>query len=248
MAPPALDEVAAEMDGVFVRAGVARRAAGLHEPSAVSALRPGREGGRVVMIAVAAAAGLIGLGAGAFVVRTPAAAVQPPPAPQPQRPPAVVAQAEPVPIIPAPAPTTADRPQAASEAAPRTAARATSPHKPVVAAPHVRADVAEAQPASCERSTGGVGCRRAVIQADRHLRSVYENAFRRGVPHEVLIDYRDRWANLRERDTDDPARLIQNYGALAYDLGREAADDEQGVERRRGGSGWRALADAILPW
>jgi hypothetical protein len=119
--------------------------------------------------------------------------------------------------------------------------------KPGAPAP-ARAEVAMAQPASCEHNASGPGCRRAVVQADRHLRTVYESAFRRGVPHEVLTDYRDRWANLRERDTDDPARLIQNYGALAYDLGRETADEEQGAERRRSGSGWKALADAILPW
>ena len=81
-----------------------------------------------------------------------------------------------------------------------------------------------------------------------HLRNVYQTAIRRGVPREVLIDYRDRWADLRETDNDDPAHLIQGYGALAYDLGREARDDREGAARRRNPSGLRALANALAPW
>jgi hypothetical protein len=105
-----------------------------------------------------------------------------------------------------------------------------------------------AQPASCERDALGVGCRRAVIQADRHLRAVYESAIRRGVPREVLVDYRDRWADLRDRQTDQPARLIESYGALAYDLGREGSANEQIADRRDGPSAWRALRDTLLPF
>ncbi len=78
-----------------------------------------------------------------------------------------------------------------------------------------------AQPASCERDAGSDDCRTAVIQADSHLRSVYQGAIRRGVSPDVMVEYCNRWADLRERDTDDPTRLIENYGALAYDLGRE---------------------------
>jgi hypothetical protein len=80
-----------------------------------------------------------------------------------------------------------------------------------------------AQPASCERDARGEDCRRAVLQADRHLQDVYQSAVRRGVPQGVLVDYRSRWAVVRDRDSEDPARLIQGYGALAYDLGRENA-------------------------
>jgi hypothetical protein len=105
-----------------------------------------------------------------------------------------------------------------------------------------------AQPASCEKNAAGAGCQRAVVQADRHLRDVYASAIRRGVPRAVLIDYRDRWADLRETDNHDPAHLIEGYGALAYDLGREARDDDEGAARRRNPSGLRALANALMPW
>jgi hypothetical protein len=112
----------------------------------------------------------------------------------------------------------------------------------------VREPMPVAQPASCERDAAGAGCRQAVIQADRHLRAVYESAIRRGVSRTVLVDYRDRWADLRERQTDEPARLIDSYGALAYDLGREGRDNEQLADRRDAPSGLKALRDTLLPW
>jgi hypothetical protein len=80
-----------------------------------------------------------------------------------------------------------------------------------------------AQPASCERDARSDDCRRAVKQADLHLQDVYQSAVRRGVPQEALVGYRSRWAAVRDRDSGDPARLIEGYGALAYDLGRENA-------------------------
>jgi hypothetical protein len=78
-----------------------------------------------------------------------------------------------------------------------------------------------AQPASCQRDARGEDCRNAVIQADQHLRDVYDQAARRGVSQDVLVDYRRRWAGLRDQKSDDPARLIEGYGAMAYELGRE---------------------------
>ena len=107
---------------------------------------------------------------------------------------------------------------------------------------------AMAQPASCEHDSVGPGCRRAMVQADRHLRDVYQSAIRRWVPRAVLVDYRDRWTDLRDSESDNPARLIQGYGALAYDLGREARDEGEGAHRRRAPGGLKALADALLPW
>jgi hypothetical protein len=105
-----------------------------------------------------------------------------------------------------------------------------------------------ARPASCEQDADGEACRRAVINADRHLRAVYQSAYERGVSRRVLVDYRDRWADLRERNNEDPVRLIESYGGLAYDLGRETAEDQDGAPRPRSRSGLRGLADLLLPW
>jgi hypothetical protein len=118
------------------------------------------------------------------------------------------------------------------------------------ARPPIRLSVPTAQPASCEQDAEGDACRRAVIEADRHLRSVYESAIRRGVARGVLVDYRDRWADLRDRHTENPTRLIESYGALAYDLGRETPgpDDQDDSPRPKNRSGLRALADLLLPW
>ncbi len=266
---PVLSEVAAEMSEIFDRAGVRPPAPGLRRAAAVSVLRPDRGNGQTMTLLIAAVAGLVGLAAGAFVIRTPAtpsrpevaAAVQPKPQPQ-VKPPIALAEA-------APEPTPAEAAPVRKHAAPKTsfapakaAARWHAPTrsrfadarlaqvgaasaKPPI---RLREPMPMAQPVSCEQDAGGDGCRRAVIQADRHLRAVYESAIRRGVSRATLVDYRDRWTDLRERDTDDPSRLIESYGALAYDLGREAADGQDDAPRPRGRSGLNALADLLLPW
>jgi hypothetical protein len=278
---PALAEVAAEMSEIFARAGVSPPAPGVRRPAAVAALRPSRGGGPSAILLTAAAAGLVGLGAGAFVIRTPGppapagakVAVQSHPAqrqpqiqtqpqakpqPQPQAPPPI-ALAE---AVPPPAAETEPAPKAsaATKASTVRAARARARFRlklarldgprPAQARPPIRLGVPApvAQPASCEQDAGGEDCRRAVVQADRHLRAVYENAIARGVSRRVLVDYRDRWADLRERNNEDPARLIESYGALAYDLRRETADDQDDAPRPRSRSGLRALADLLLPW
>ena len=261
---PVLAEVAAEMCEIFIRAGVGPPAPGLRRPAAVSALRPDRGNGSTATLLVAAAAGLVGLGAGAFVIRTPA----PPPrtearaADQPQVKPntesrVALAEAAPAPVAAEAAPVQT-RPAVGTSAAP---AKAVARPRPLSRSrlAHIRAAQAKppirlrepmpmAQPASCEQNAVGADCRHAVIQADRHLRSVYETAIRRGVPRGTLVDYRDRWADLRDRNTDEPSRLIESYGALAYDLGRETADDQDVAPRPRGRSGLKALADLLLPW
>ena len=245
---PVLSEVAAEMSAIFVRAGLGESVANLRPPPAVSALRPGQRGGTAAMLLVGAAAGLVGLGAGAFMIHAPSPAtpahaavqVSPPQA----APPIALAEASPAPAIVEPPP--AAKPARAS---PLKVPARPPPRAALAEAPPVRRREAEpqAQPASCERNAAGVGCRRAVIQADQHLRAVYESAVRRGVPHAVLVDYRDRWADLRDRDTEDPVQLIESYGALAYDLGRETRSQQADAERRRGPSGWKAVADAFRP-
>ena len=266
---PALAEVAVEMSEIFARAGLGSAAPGLRRPTAVAALRPSRGGNWATTLMVAATAGLVGLGAGALVLRGPstptpvearvAPQVQPPVKPQPATtPPVALAQAAPAPapeVAPAREPTPARSAQAAaarSRAQFRMKLARLGDPAPAQARPPIRLrePTPAAQSASCEQEATGGGCRRAVIQADRHLRAVYESAIRRGVSRSTLVDYRDRWADLRERDTDDPSRLIQSYGSLAYDLGRESAgpDDQDATLRPRSRSGLRALADLLLPW
>jgi hypothetical protein len=247
---PDLQGVPAQMSQIFARAGAPEAAAmtAAHPPR-VSALRPGRTGPRPMTLLAVTFAGLVGLGAGAFIIHGPSPAM---PAPSP------VAEKPPVHAAPQPQAAAVDAgppliiPQAPVETAEATVVHPASlPKTPKVAlvkaAPR-QEPPAVAQPASCEKNAVGTGCRRAVIQADRHLRDVYERAIRRGVPRTVLVDYRDRWANLRGSETDNPAHLIEDYGALAYDLGREAKDDQESAVRRRDPSGLRALADALLPW
>jgi hypothetical protein len=251
---PHLAGIGAEMADIFTRAGATDSPVHRPRPATVSALRLDRTGRSAVTLLAAAAAGVVGLAAGAFIIRTPSA----PPAPAPT--PVVQAAA------PAPSPEpTVRAPLVAADAGPPTLTRAvpgaaTDKPAPAATAETRRSRIAVAkasarhpalamaQPASCEHDAAGPGCRRAVIQADRHLRDIYANAIRRGVPRAVLVDYRDRWVDLRDTETDDPRRLIQSYGALAYELGREARDDEEGAQRRRNPSGLKALADVLLPW
>jgi hypothetical protein len=260
-----LAEVPAEMSEIFALAGLGQAAPGLRLSAAVAALRPSRGGGSTATLLTAAAAGLVGLGAGAFVVHTPGSPV---PAdarlaaqtrPQPQAsttPPIDLIQAAPAPAVdstPANAPSAAKASAGPPKAAMRSRARF---HTKLARLGHAEArpsirlsePMPMAQPASCEQDADGEDCRKAVVQADRHLRAVYQSAFERGVSRRVLVGYRDRWADLRERNTDDPSRLIESYGALAYDLGRENGDDQESEPRPKGRSGLKALADLLLPW
>ncbi|HEY4032090.1 MAG TPA: hypothetical protein VGM25_17215 [Caulobacteraceae bacterium] len=272
------------MTEVFDRAGVSQPAGGLRRPPAVAALRPDRGSGALTTVMIAAAAGLVGLGAGALVIRAPAlaartearVAVQSPVKSQPQRPtpaapPIVLAQAAPAPL----SAKTAEAVPGGRVYADQPSIKVAPAHTPAKLGPgsraRFRAKLARlgdarpasarntirlpeprpvAQPASCEQDSAGDDCRRAVIQADRHLRAVYQSAIERGVGRSTLVDYRDRWADLRDRQTEDPTRLIESYGALAYDLGRETSDsnDQDDAARPRGRSGLRALADLLLPW
>jgi hypothetical protein len=265
---PVLAEVATEMSEIFARAGVNQPVVGLRRQASVTALRPSSGNGPSVTLLTAAVAGLIGLGAGAFIIRTPSPSVpiearvasQSRPRPQiPATPPIALAQAAPAPDVAA-APAKAPPAVRATSRSARTAALARARFRtklarlggtrPAEARPPIRLGVPQpvAQPASCEQDVAGDDCRLAVVQADRHLRAVYENAIRRGVSRDTLVDYRDRWADLRDRQTDNPTRLIESYGALAYDLGRETADDQDDAPRPRGRSGLKALADLLLPW
>ena len=251
--PPDLKGVPAQMSQIFAAAGASDTAVGPLRTAQVSALWPGRGGARSMTLLVAAVAGRAGLGAGALVIHTPS------PAPAMQTRPAqaaaavrvAVAAPEAIPTSPGPlAEPPLILPTLRQESSPPAAHHPPRPRLAATKAGRRREvePVAMAQPASCEKNATGPGCRKAVIQADRHLRNVYTTAIRRGVPRGVLIDYRDRWADLRETDNNDPVHLIRGYGALAYDLGREAKDDQEGAARRRNPSGLRALASALAPW
>jgi uncharacterized protein YecT (DUF1311 family) len=88
---------------------------------------------------------------------------------------------------------------------------------------------AEARPARtadrCERLRGDDRARCAypqVLEADRRLRRAYASATRAGVERGRLVSYRNRWASLRHRADDQPARVIAAYGDMARDLNRLA--------------------------
>jgi len=132
-------------------------------------------------------------------------------------PPIALAEATPPPEVepaPAPSPPAAKTSSAARGAHAAKGSSRTAPSRaefrlklaqlgeprPAQAGPPARgAPEPTAQPAGCDQNVESEGCRRAVIQADRHLRAVYQEAFRRGVSRDVLVDYRDRWADLRGR-------------------------------------------------
>ncbi|HEY2596110.1 MAG TPA: hypothetical protein VGK33_19635, partial [Chloroflexota bacterium] len=95
----------------------------------------------------------------------------------------------------------------------------------------------------CEQDAGGDDCRRDVLEADSHLRAAYGSAIQRGVSRKVLAGYRNRWADLRERNKSDPTSLIDSYGALASDLGRENAGGQDPARHRKGPL--KALADLL---
>ena len=59
-----------------------------------------------------------------------------------------------------------------------------------------------------------------LLSADRRLRRAYIQAVSAGVPQPVLVEYRDRWADLRDEATWRPDRVAIGYNAMASDLTR----------------------------
>lgn len=245
---PDLAKVGAEMSEIFLQAGWGL--SGSRETAGAPLSRRGGAPGAILLTALAA--GVVGFGSGAIVARAPrtpvvghakfrAGSLPPSPLKPPTAlplqaaatPTIALTQADPVPVVPTPDPSPA------TKASPGRAKASAKAHarsrmklqrfdgpKAAAASPQIRvrtASMAMAQPASCERDARGEDCRKAVVQADQHLQDIYQKAVRRGVSQEVLVDYRNRWANLREQKSDDPTRLIEGYGAMAYDLGRESA-------------------------
>jgi hypothetical protein len=212
-------------------------------PARPETLRPGRVRSfaaaatarrerRPAQVGAMVATALAGLALGAVLTRTPQPAAASAPAPKAQQ----LARID-VPPVTAPPATV---PPAAAQAAVLTAQPAPTAETPK-AAP-VR--VAEARPrserasrpavrrASERRSSGSYACngltRSAearcaypdVMAADRNLRAAYSRAVRAGVPRSTLVDYRSRWASLRHRADDQPAKVIYGYRAMARDLNR----------------------------
>lgn len=276
---PALAEVAGEMSEIFARAGLGQTAAVTH-PAVAPPVRPGRsQAALAVVIVVMAGLGGLTAGALALRTHPAPSRVEAKAVPRPsatmvaQAQPATSSAERSIVLAEAAPPARTEKaPPAAADSAPqpirpvarrhgggadRTMARRRTQARTRLASassaeamPPIRLPVPIARSASCEEDSQGDECHRAVLQADRHLRAVYESAIRRGVSRSTLIGYRDRWSDLRDRDTDSPTRLIESYGALAYDLGRERAepDGPEEASSPRGGSSLKALADLLLPW
>jgi hypothetical protein len=75
---------------------------------------------------------------------------------------------------------------------------------------------------ACSGDEQGEACRAYVLEADKRLRDTYEKAFHAGVTHEVLVEYRDRWNDLRDRFSANPEALAAGYASLTADLRAEA--------------------------
>ena len=57
-----------------------------------------------------------------------------------------------------------------------------------------------------------------ILAADRRLRAAYDAAARAGVPADKLRRDRREWERLRRLSSNDPARLVAGYDALAEEL------------------------------
>lgn len=216
--------VAADMEAIFADAPL--QAACVAEPPVQVLRRSGAGHGRLrpALIGLVLAAGFAGVAAGTLIPRAPAA----PPAP------IIVAAA-------APAPAESVRAAAADHihivAAPEAAPSAPPPA--AQAAPH-RALRVRSIPVIRRHAAEPVT---SVAAADRRLRDAYARAVRAGVARPILVDYRDRWADLREREADRPERLAMAYRELSDDLGRMADRPSryraEPMDELRGWSPWR---------
>jgi hypothetical protein len=186
--------VAADMEAIFAQTPV--QAAAMDETPVQVLRRSASDQGRLrpAVIGLILATGLTGVAAGILIPRPPAA---PPP-------PIIVAAAAPAPIVPA----AAAAPAAVSVADIQPAAHIA----PIRTARPRAVAVIHRHPAEPD-----------VMAADRRLRAAYARAVQAGVARPILADYRDRWADLRERDADRPERLAVAYRELSDDLGRMTA-------------------------
>jgi hypothetical protein len=198
--------VAADLDAIFASVSAETRG-----PSRARSLTviPGRGPARprrlqLASLGAIASAALVGLAAGTFVPSTPSRAPTVAQSPLPDPNPPFV---PPVQAAVLPQPTSPAQPEVRAE--PAVERRA--------AAPRPRATKAKSR--SCARAR----CSRSeVMDADVRLRSAYFRAVRAGVPRPVLVQYRNRWAQLRVNARHEPQRLVTGYRSLATGLAREA--------------------------
>jgi hypothetical protein len=199
---PLAPSVSADLCAIFADAGEAAPATAT--PSKVRAVT-GRGRGRVhyTTVGAIAAAGLLGLTVGAAVLRpqtaAPAAAN---PAPQRILPVEVVTAAPTVTLHP-----DTRGPIGLADNEPVTMAQAPVAIRrggKLVTAVHRHANHSD------------------LMAADRRLRAAYSRAVGAGVSRRVLVNYRDRWEDLREDATWKPDRVAAGYGAMTNDLDRLA--------------------------
>lgn len=226
--------VGRDLEEIF---GSAARSATERPPRRASAARsltararkPGRAG--IATLGAVAAAGFLGLALGA-VLRPQASEFETKPmAPAPRAQPVRLEVAAPAPAAVSPKAVVEGFPfspepyvaPAAAAAAPPPAAAAAKP-KPK---PEPRAERAVERRKRAAEPAGPCGRRctyAEVMAADRRLRNAYFQAVEAGVPSPILRDYRNRWARLRHRADDDPARVVAGYRSMAGDLSRMARD------------------------
>ncbi len=227
---PALSHgVSGDLEEIFRAAPRIEAAPAGGRVQSIAAAGPGNRERRPARIGALAATALVGLALGAAIARpgkvTPEAQAEAPRTQQlaridvpPVTPPPVVASpkiesAQPVQL------TAVTRDPKLIE---RTAAKAERREKPR-AQPEGRAQARSGSRYHCNGMTRSAEARcayPAVMAADRNLRAAYDRAVRAGVPRHALVDYRSRWASLRHRADDQPAKVIYGYRAMARDLDR----------------------------
>ncbi|WP_309087268.1 hypothetical protein [Phenylobacterium sp.] len=205
-------------------------------PAAPEVLRPGRVRSfaaaavarrerRPAQVGAMVATALAGLALGAFLTKpTSKAEVQPAPQAQqvaridvpPVTTPPTTTLAATTPLAATPAPTPASPRATEAKVEPKRAAARTSVRK-------ASAERRRSGGYACNGLTRAAEARCAypqVMAADRSLRAAYDRAVRAGVSRSTLVNYRSRWASLRHRADDQPAKVIYGYRAMARDLDR----------------------------
>jgi hypothetical protein len=127
-------------------------------------------------------------------------------------------------VTAAAAPAAPTSPDAASAAASARVGPVSGGPRPEPAAERTRAHVRA--PSSRRPGQGDL------MLADQQLRRAYARAVSAGVPRPILVDYRNRWADLRHEASWRPDRVVLGYRAMAGDLTRMAQPP-----RRDGGRG-----------
>jgi hypothetical protein len=223
--------VSTELEQIFVGATGLPSSRSARRPSGRDLRSPSARGGRrrrAPTAALGAAAAMILAGASAFAVAysAPSSSANPKAA----APSATAHNASP--IVTAPMPSGLAAADAPIHSAPVRSERAPRAHRVEIAAAAPRRI---SRPAPVRRLAYG-----DLIAADQQLRRAYAGAISAGVPRSILVDYRDRWDDLRQETNWRPDRVVVGYRALAGDLTR-LSRPTSGYERReafREPGGW----------